>query len=72
MTSKIFSAVLIVKKFKARFASRGPLTEVIADAQFTPVVGKVNEKYVGNKEIVELVPYCSTRLRIAIFPQVSK
>ena len=64
--------IINARKFKVRYASRGPLTEVEAEAQFTPVVGKVNEKYVGNKEIVELVPYCSTRLRIAIFPQVSK
>jgi len=64
--------IVNVKKFKVRYLSRGPLTEEEADAQFTPVVGKVNEKYLGKREIVELVPYCSTRLRIAIFPKVEK
>jgi hypothetical protein len=62
--------IINTKKFKARFASRGPLVEVVDEAQFTPVVGKVNEKYIGEREIVELVPYCTTRLRIAIFPKV--
>lgn len=47
---------------------RGKLVE--CKCSLTPLIPK--ELIIGKEELIELVPYCTTRLRIAIFPMISK
>ncbi len=61
-----------VKKGRRRRSPRGYLKyEIGHECKFTPIVReKIDDKYKGNPEFVKLVPYGTTRLRIAIFPKV--
>ena len=60
-----------VKNGLRRWNARGNVHPIGFECVFTPKVPKkVNEKYVGEQDIVTLVPYCSTRLRIAILPKI--
>lgn len=60
-----------VKNGLRRWNARGNVHPIGYECTFTPKVPKkINEKYVGESGRVTLVPYCSTRLRIAIFPKI--
>ena len=61
-----------VVKGRRRRSPRGYLKyEIGHKCLFTPVVrSEIKEQYKGELAYVELVPYCTTRLRIAIFPKV--
>ena len=62
-----------VKGFQRRLLPRAKCVWVKQEATFTPKVKVVkDEKVVGEKEKIVLVPYCTTRLRIAIFPKILK
>ena len=53
-----------------RFKPRVKLERVYQKATFTPKVKKVNMEKLGEEEKITLVPYATTRLRIAIFPKI--
>ena len=59
-------------KGRRRRSPRGYLKyEIGHKCVFTPVVrAEIKEQYKGEPEYMKLVPYCTTRLRIAIFPKV--
>jgi len=61
-----------IKKGRRRRSPRGYLKyEIGHECKFTPVVREnIDEKYKGTPEFMKLVPYGTTRLRIAIFPKV--
>ncbi len=59
-----------VKSFKRRLEPRGKGKTIKEERTFTPIVSKKSVKDVSKRATIKLVPYCSTRLRIAIFPQV--
>ena len=62
-----------VKGFRSRLLPRAKCEWIVQDATFTPKVKPITEKTpLGEKQTVELVPYCTTRLRIAIFPKIDK
>lgn len=56
------------KKFRTRFKPRAKCEWEKGDTYFMPKVRKVDVKQLGKTEKITLVPYCTTRLRIAIFP----
>lgn len=56
-----------VKNGKRRLSARGNVQKIGYECRFTPRVRAVN-KHFGEETTITLVPYCSTRLRIAIFP----
>ena len=59
-------------KGRRRRSPRGYLKyEIGHKCLFTPVVrAEIKEQYKGERGYIQLVPYCTTRLRIAIFPKV--
>lgn len=59
-----------VNGFWQRLMPRGKHKWVNQKAVFTPKVNPVNIKDVGEKSIITLVPYATTRLRISIFPLI--
>ena len=61
-----------IRNGRRRRSPRGYLKyEIGHECKFTPVVREnIDEKYKGKPETVKLVPYGTTRLRIAIFPKV--
>ena len=61
-----------IKKGRRRRSPRGYLKyEIGHECKFMPVVREnIDEKYKGTPEFMKLVPYGTTRLRIAIFPKV--
>ena len=60
-----------VKSFYARYLPRAKCVRVKQDATFTPKVKPVTDKTVlGERRETILAPYCTTRLRIAIFPKI--
>ena len=63
--------LLRVNHLKKRNLPRGPLYEVNKNAVFTPAVPKkITKDRIKCKTNITLVPYCTTRLRIAIFPLI--
>lgn len=59
-----------LKKYKTRFKPREKCHWEDGEAWILPKVGAVTPLQVGREETITLVPYCTTRLRIAIFPKV--
>lgn len=58
------------KKYRTRFKPRAKYTWEENDVYFMPKVRKADNAKLGEKLQVRLVPYCTTRLRVAIFPIV--
>jgi hypothetical protein len=59
------------KRIQCRMLPRDPCRWVDRPATFTPKVQPVTDDTpLGNKATLTLVPYCTTRLRIAIFPKI--
>ncbi len=56
------------KKFRTRFKPRAKCEWEQGNVYLMPKVKKVNSTKLGKAEFIKLVPYCTTRLRIAIFP----
>lgn len=59
-----------VKKYLTRFKPRAKCEWEEKQTCFMPKVKKVDLTKLGEKQVVELVPYCTTRLRVAIFPLI--
>ena len=60
-----------VKRFMGRLLPRDPCRWVDQEATFTPKVLPVTaDTPLGKETQLTLVPYCTTRLRIAIFPKL--
>ena len=60
-----------VGAFRRRLKPRGKYEWVKQEAVFTPKVREVKaDTPLGEEENLMLVPYCTTRLRIAIFPKI--
>jgi hypothetical protein len=61
------------KRIQSRLLPRDPCRWVDRPATFTPKVPPVTaDTPLGEKAELTLVPYCTTRLRIAIFPKISE
>ncbi len=59
------------KRIQGRLLPRDPCRWLDMEAEFTPKVLPVTDKTPLGEEVqLTLVPYCSTRLRIAIFPKL--
>ena len=59
------------KRIQCRLLPRDPCRWVDKEAVFTPKVGPITaDTPLGEEDQLTLVPYCSTRLRIAIFPKL--
>lgn len=61
-----------LKKYKTRFRPRDKCIWEEGDAWILPSVSKYLSSVIGKKEIITLAPYCTTRLRIAIFPEIGE
>jgi hypothetical protein len=62
-----------VKRVQSRIRPRVPCRWEDREAVFTPKVRPIrNDDPIGRSEAIDLVPYCTTRLRIAIFPHITK
>lgn len=60
-----------VKRVQSRIRPRVACRWEDRDAVFTPKVRPIRaDDPIGQAEIIDLVPYCTTRLRIAIFPKL--
>jgi len=58
-------------RIQSRLLPRDPCRWENREAVFTPKVGRVDAKtLLGEKTELTLLPYCATRLRIAIFPRI--
>lgn len=61
------------KRIQCRMLPREPCQWVDRKAEFTPKVHPVTpDTPLGQAQELTLVPYCTTRLRIAIFPKIPK
>lgn len=61
------------KRIQARLLPRDPCRWLDREAEFTPKVGPITpDTPLGDETTLTLVPYCTTRLRIAIFPKLPK
>lgn len=58
------------KKYRTRFKPRAKSHWEEGDTYFMPKVKPVKQEEIGSSVRLELVPYCTTRLRIAIFPEI--
>lgn len=59
------------KRLQRRLLPRDPCRWVDCEAEFTPRVLPVTESTpLGQPQPITLVPYCTTRLRITIFPKI--
>ena len=59
------------KRIQARLLPRDPCRWIDKEAEFTPKVMPITENtQLGEEATLTLVPYCTTRLRIAIFPKL--
>ena len=59
------------KRIQGRLLPRDPCRWMDRAAEFTPKVLPVtDETPLGEETALTLVPYCTTRLRIAIFPKI--
>jgi len=62
-----------VKRVQSRIRPRVPCRWEDREAVFTPKVRPIrHDDPIGRSEGIDLVPYCTTRLRIAIFPHITK
>jgi hypothetical protein len=64
--------LLHVKKYRVRFKPRAKYQWEENERWFTPKVKESGKNKFGAEEKLKLVPYCTTRLRIAIFPIVDE
>jgi len=61
-----------VKRVQTRIRPRVPCRWENREAVFTPKVRPIrSDDPIGQAQTIELVPYCTTRLRIAIFPHIT-
>ena len=59
------------KRIQCRLLPRDPAQWVDREAVFTPKVQPITQETpLGEENALSLVPYCATRLRIAIFPKL--
>ena len=63
---KILETDTVLRKLNPRKSAK----RVAASCRFTPLVPLNGTVASGDATTLELVPYCTTRLRIAIFPVV--